>query len=209
MACVALLAWMRLNAAGPSLNPGESAAPETAALDAARYASMVIPTFEMTDQHGAVHTREIFKDRYTILAFSFTNCPAACPVMHSHLLRLQEELHGTPVRIVTISVDPAHDTPAAMKAYLEKITADQSRWTFLTGSTETVAGIVKSMQFALIDDPSLVVTLPDGSTMNNISHPTKLMLIGPDATVIAMDDGLAWAGAQRLAVAARRAAAHQ
>lgn len=157
-----------------------------------------IPEFTMRDQNGAERTRDIFKGQWTILAFTFTNCPTACPIMHSHLLRAQQLLAGTTARIVTISVDPANDTPAAMKAYAERIVADESRWTFLTGDQRTIESIVHGLKFALRDDPAITVNLPDGRTMPNILHPTQFIIVGPDGKVVGLEPGTRPDSAERL-----------
>jgi cytochrome oxidase Cu insertion factor (SCO1/SenC/PrrC family) len=163
-----------------------------------------IPDFTMLDQNGAEHTRDIFKDKWTVLAFTFTNCPTACPIMHSHLLRAQQLLAGTPVRIVTISVDPANDTPAAMKSYAAKIQADESRWTFLSGDQPTMQSIVQGLKFALRDDPAITVNLPDGRTMPNILHPTQFIIIGPDIKVAGLEPGTRTDSAERLEAKLRK-----
>lgn len=167
-------------------------------------AMTVIPPFSLVDQSGAEVTRDIFKGRMTLLAFSFTNCPTVCPIMHSHLVRLTHEtLKMAPVRIVTISVDPAHDTPEALRAYAERLGVEGPKWTMLTGDEATIREIVTSMRFALQEQPTLAITLKDGSTMSNIVHPTKLVLVGPEATVIGLDSGLDWESAERIALRAR------
>jgi hypothetical protein len=73
----------------------------------------------------------------------------------------------------------------------------------LTGEESTIQEIVTSMRFALQEQPSLEITLKDGSTMSNIVHPTKLALVGPEATVIGLDSGLDWESAERIALRAR------
>lgn len=160
--------------------------------------SLVIPQFTLIDQQGRPQTREIFNGHWTILAFTFTNCTTVCPIMHAHLVRLQNEARGAPLRIVTISVDPTHDTPETMRAYAERIGADTERWTFLSGESSTVQRILSSLRFSTEEDPSLPIALPGGERMSNILHPSKLLLIGPDGTVRAMDNGLQWSGAESL-----------
>lgn len=166
-------------------------------------AAMRIPEFRLTDQDEKPVTRDVFAGRYSILAFTFTHCPTACPIMHSHLIRLQEELRGTPVKIVSVSVDPAHDSPAVLKGHALRLGADPARWSFLTGDEEAVRAIVSGLGFALSKDASMPVALPDGATMSNIVHPTKLILVGPDVTVIGMETGLEWSGAEAISSQAR------
>lgn len=168
-------------------------------------AAMSIPDFTLTDQRGRSLTKQdVFHGRMTILAFSFTNCPTVCPIMHSHLAQLASEtLRNTPVQIVTISVDPTHDTPEALREHAARLGVDDDRWIMLTGDKAVIQDMVRSMKFAIADDPALTITLSDGSTMPNIVHPTKLVLVGPVGTVIGLDSGLDFDSARRLAERAR------
>jgi cytochrome oxidase Cu insertion factor (SCO1/SenC/PrrC family) len=183
----------------------------------AALASLEVPEFALLDQDGATRTRDLLLGKFTILAFTFTHCPLACPAMNSQMLVLQDRLKDTPVQLLSISVDPAHDTPARLKEHAAQIGADTSRWTFLTaagapeaaaapagqGPGATIDAIVQKLGFALHKDESQPIALPGGQTMSNIVHPTRLLLIGPDARVLAMDSGLEFAGAERLAARAR------
>lgn len=184
------VSWLGMQPAAPTLTltPAE---PDP-------LASLSIPDFTLRDQNGDPRTRELFSNQWTILAFTFTHCTTVCPIMHAHLIRLQSMLQGTPLRIVTISVDPDHDTPETLRAYATKISADPERWTFLTGDAPTIASILHGLRFSADPDPSLPISLPGGGTMNNILHPSKVLLIGPDARVRAMESGLQWSGVEAL-----------
>jgi protein SCO1/2 len=200
LVCVMVISWFGMSR---SRTP-ESLALSAAGDEAAVLASLVIPEFALTDQEGAPRTRDLFKGRWTLLAFTFTNCTTVCPIMHGHLIRLQSEMAGTPLRIVSISVDPAHDTPAALRAFARKIAADPARWTFLTGDGATIQRILASLRFTTGMDPSLTIDLPGGGTMANIVHPSKVLLIGPDTTVRAMETGLDWSGLEAVLRRVRR-----
>ena len=148
-----------------------------------------IPAFSMVDQHGAPASESLFMGRVTILDFIFTNCPFICPGMTMAMSELGDALSGTPVRFMSISVDPAHDTPERLREFASAHGADLTRWSFLTGDRATVERIVRgALQFELQADPSREVGLPDGSKMANIVHPGKLILVGPTLKVIGMYD---------------------
>lgn len=207
--------WQLTKGAAGTAPPGGTL--KLGADSAAALASLEVPEFTLLDQDGAPRTRELLLGTYTILAFTFTHCPLACPAMNSQMLVLQDRLKDTPVRLLSISVDPAHDTPARLKEHAAQIGADTSRWTFLTasgaappvpadGPTAAIDAIVHRLGFALHKDESQPIALPGGQTMSNIVHPTRLLLIGPDARVVAMDSGLEFAGAERLAARARELA---
>ncbi|HBS27909.1 MAG TPA: hypothetical protein DEB06_00310 [Phycisphaerales bacterium] len=186
------------------LGPSGAATTPPAPVDEA-LKSLVIPEFTLIDQDGRRLGRDWLRGRVTVLAFSFTNCPTACPVMHAHLIRMQGLLTGSTVRIGTISVDPENDTPEALRAYAASKGIDTARWTMLTGDRAEVTNILAGLRVATTEDPSITITLKDGRTMANILHSTRLFVIGPDASVVALEDGLTWAGAESAARKARAA----
>lgn len=165
-------------------------------------ATMALPEFELTDQDGARATKDLFSGHRTALVFTFTHCPAACPSMMSRLVPLYFETGGagsgaSEARFVSITVDPEHDTRAALKAHAASLGVDGPRWRFLTGDAATIKRIIESLRFALVED-TLPIALADGSTMPNIIHPTKAVLIGEDGRVMDFFDALSDEGVGEL-----------
>lgn len=169
--------------------------------------TLSIPQFALIDQSGRRVDRSLFLGRVTVLAFSFTNCPVVCPIMHANLIRMQEVLRGSTVRIATISVDPVNDTPEALRAYAAKKSIELGRWSMLTGDAKDIVAVLDGLKVAVREDASDPIALPDGTTMPNIIHTTRLFLIGPDASVIGVEDGTSWESVERLAKRARSAQA--
>jgi protein SCO1/2 len=102
-------------------------------------ASYAIPDVKLLNANGAgVSLRSELDDKPVILNFIFTTCGAICPVMSSTFSQVQAALgpERDAVRMVSISIDPEHDTPAALKGYAEKYGAGP-QWQMLTGSLET------------------------------------------------------------------------
>jgi protein SCO1/2 len=149
--------------------------------------ALAVPEFSLIDQDSQPFTRESLKGKLTVLNFVFTNCPFVCPTLMDKMHGLSVALKNEQVHFLSISVDPAHDTPASLKAFAELHSADQSRWRFLTGEKAEVDRIVtKGLKFALTDDATRPITLADGSSMSNIIHPSWFVLIGPDAEVLSL-----------------------
>ena len=67
-----------------------------------------------------------------------------CPRMTRQMKALETESRemGKAFQFVSISVDPATDTPAVLKRYGEQYEANFDRWTFLTGSLEELQSVV-------------------------------------------------------------------
>lgn len=186
---VALFALSRHRAAPSEAASVSSADPEVAKA----IASMKIPEFQLVDQDGTLVGREMFAGRWTVLEFGFSHCTMACPVLKQNLSTAMAELSGTPVRAVTISVDPAHDTPLRLRAYAQELGVDRERWSFLTEAGgqagEVRRLVVDSLGFMLEADDANQIHLPGGGTMSNIAHPTRFLVIGPDVTVRGMYRG--------------------
>jgi cytochrome oxidase Cu insertion factor (SCO1/SenC/PrrC family) len=71
----------------------------------------------------------------TVLSFIYTRCPdpRMCPLVTAKFARMARLLEGTPVRLLEITLDPAYDTPAVLRAYGRAAGADGDRWTLATG----------------------------------------------------------------------------
>ena len=114
---------------------GEQQAPQT---PAAQYFSDV----ELLDQDGRkVHFySDLLKGKTVVINAFFTTCNSVCPPMNRNLEKVQEALGarlGKDVFIISISVDPATDTPPRLKEYAQRFHAKPG-WTFLTGKKENV-----------------------------------------------------------------------
>lgn len=148
-----------------------------------------IPPFSLIDQDGKATTEASLLGRVTILDFIFTNCPTVCPGMTLAMSDLNRRLKDSPVRFMSISVDPAHDTPERLREFASGHEIEPSRWELLTGDRPTIERIVRgALQFELQEEPSRRIGLPDGGTMDNIVHPGRLILVGPTLKVIGFYD---------------------
>ncbi len=102
-----------------------------------------VPEFALLDQNGEPVTRDDLRGQIWIADFIFTRCKGPCPLMTARMLEMQKALAKTPdIKLVSVSVDPTHDTPEVLKAYAEANHADPARWKFLTGDQEVVRKLV-------------------------------------------------------------------
>ena len=76
----------------------------------------------------------------TVLSFIYTRCPdpRMCPLVTSKFARMAQLLRSTPVRLLEITLDPAYDTPAVLRAYGKAAGADGTRWTLATGQAASL-----------------------------------------------------------------------
>jgi cytochrome oxidase Cu insertion factor (SCO1/SenC/PrrC family) len=77
----------------------------------------------------------------TILSFIYTRCPdpRMCPLVTAKFAQMARLLTGDPVHLLEITLDPAYDTPAVLRAYGHAVGADGDRWTLATGQASALA----------------------------------------------------------------------
>src|SRR5437016_4068396 len=97
-----------------------------------------VPDFSLTDQTGRRVRLASFAGEPWIADFIFTKCAATCPMLTSRFSKLQGDLQGTPVRLVSFTVDPRRDTPAVLAKYGKMSHAEDGRWFFLTGKKDEI-----------------------------------------------------------------------
>ena len=80
-----------------------------------------------------------------LLQFIFTTCPGVCPILSASFLGLQKRLGKdlSKVRMISISIDPEHDTPRRIQEYAARFRAG-SQWRFFTGRREDVVAVQKA-----------------------------------------------------------------
>ena len=109
-------------------------------------ATYTIPDVKLLDPNRAqVSLRSQLDDKPVILNFIFTSCGAICPVMSTTFSQVQKAL-GTErnaVRMVSISIDPEHDTPEALKIYAKRYGAGP-QWQMLTGSLDNSIAVQRA-----------------------------------------------------------------
>lgn len=97
------------------------------------------PKFELTNQDNVKISNEKYKGKVYVLEFFFTTCPSICPKMNMSMLEIEKTFFGNPnFGIVSITIDPAHDTPQVLKDHRKLLGVKSSNWNFLTGDKATI-----------------------------------------------------------------------
>jgi cytochrome oxidase Cu insertion factor (SCO1/SenC/PrrC family) len=73
-----------------------------------------------------------------VVAFIFTTCPDVCPVITSNLVSAEKQLDGVDYQFISITVDPATDTPAVLREYMDNYGAS---WPHLTAELEDIQAV--------------------------------------------------------------------
>jgi len=140
-----------------------------------------VPPFQLTSQSGETFERKSLDGHVWVADFMFTSCPGPCPRMSSQMHQIQTATAGTPdVKLVSFTVDPAHDTPEVLAAYGKHFLAQPGRWYFLTGPQNRLDEIGRA---------GFKLNLVDGS----LDHSTRFVLIDRRARIrgyyASSDDG--------------------
>ncbi|MFN0127432.1 MAG: FG-GAP-like repeat-containing protein [Verrucomicrobiales bacterium] len=119
------------------------------------------PRFALTDQEGARFPSSRLTGTPWVANFMFTRCPTVCPRQTAVLKSVQDIIKVGPglegIRLVSFSVDPAHDTPEVLKAYAGSAGADPDVWKFLTGSAQEIRDTISrdGFKLAVQEDPEV------------------------------------------------------
>lgn len=100
--------------------------------------------FKLTDETGHPFSSDQMRGRVWVVDFIYTTCQAACPRMSREMGKVQQAVaRDDSVRLLSITVDPEHDNPAALTAFGKRYHADPARWHFLTGDKALIRTLQK------------------------------------------------------------------
>jgi protein SCO1/2 len=103
-----------------------------------------LPAFTLTDQRGQPFGTRDLQGKVWVADFIFTACQEACPLLSQKMAEVGRRARrlGPDFHLVSISVDPARDTPAALAAYGARYGANPIAWSFLTGPADAIEAAV-------------------------------------------------------------------
>jgi protein SCO1/2 len=116
-----------------------------------------VPEFQLTSQSGRAFDSKSLAGSVWVADFIFTTCTGPCPRMSAQMRVVQTAVESMPdVKLVSITVDPKHDTPEVLAGYAARYHALPGRWFFLTGDQAALEAVYRT-GFKLGDvDGSLV-----------------------------------------------------
>ncbi len=146
---------------------------------------MPIGSYQFTERSGRKITESDLAGRPWVAAFVFTRCKATCPVLTSKMKALQTKFQGTDTRLVSISVDPEHDTPSVLSKYAQSFDADPDRWWFLTGDRDKTYRLIRE-KFLQIAEKASPEDIAQGSEA--ILHDVRFALVDRDNRLVGLYD---------------------
>ena len=144
-----------------------------------------VPDFKVILQDGTPAKLSDYRGKLVVLTFIYTRCPLPnfCPLMDRKFGELAARLQPLPkadqVRLLSVSFDPEHDTPAVLASHAKSRGAKMPLWTYAVASHEELGKF----------GPKL--GLMYGPTEKEIMHNLSTAVIGPDGKLIRLDYGTA------------------
>jgi cytochrome oxidase Cu insertion factor (SCO1/SenC/PrrC family) len=134
--------------------------------------------FTLTDQNGKRVTDQDFRGKYMLIFFGFTFCPDVCPSELQVMSAALDELGpvGEKIQPIFITIDPARDTPEAMKLYVSNF---HPRLVGLTGSDADIAAVAKAYRVYYAKAKET-----ENSPDYQMDHSTIIYLMGPDGKFV-------------------------
>lgn len=184
--------WLEGIAISALPNPNQTPLP--AREDVAQIGNQV-PDFALTDQDGKKISMKDYRGKATAITFIYSRCPLPeyCILMSKHFSDLANQLNDNAelkdkIRLLSISFDPATDTPAKLKeygrGYLGKDSkTDFSVWQLATGTNKEVKTIADF--FGLRYEV-------DGNDKTQFNHSLRTIVVAPDGKVKKVFSGNEW-----------------
>jgi protein SCO1/2 len=143
-----------------------------------------VPDFSMTTQDGATVKLSDLRGKVVVLTFIYTRCPLPefCPAMDRKFSELAGKIGAVPdraagVRLVSLSFDPEHDTPAVLREHAKMRGSLPPLWTFAVASHEELAKVARPLGLSY------------GPGEKEIIHNLSTAVIGPDGRLVRLEAG--------------------
>jgi protein SCO1 len=174
------------------------AAPETPPPPAAdiRQPGDALADAALINQDGTPTSFSSFRGHRLAITFMYTRCPLPefCPLMDKHFAQLQKDIAASPaladVRLVSVTLDPAFDTPRVLKAHARRHGADSARWSFLTGDPKVVNQFGSQLGMYVEHNPT-------GSS--DITHNLRTAVVDAEGRLVKIHNGNSWTPAELVA----------
>ena len=146
-----------------------------------------VPDFAMTTQDGAPIRLSDLRGKVVVLTFVYTRCPLPdfCPLIDRRFKELASKVAAVPgradrVRLLSVSFDPAHDTPAVLSKHAKLVGARPPLWGFAAASHEELRKVAGALG---------LVYMAGGDEVN---HNLSTSVIGPGGRLARRFEGRGW-----------------
>jgi protein SCO1 len=150
----------------------------------------VVPDDELQDQEGRTRKLSDWRGRTLAVTFVYTRCPLPdfCPLLDRRFAEIQRAIAADPklrdrAHLVSISFDPAHDTPDVIRAHAKARGADPRTWSYLTGAKGAIDRVTSRFG---------VSTIEEKDTAQSITHNLRTAIVDPQGRLVKTYSGNEW-----------------
>jgi protein SCO1/2 len=161
-----------------------------------------VPDQAFVDQDGRPFTISSVRGRALAITFIYTSCPIPtfCPFLDRQFAIVQKAVKRTPalhdrVKLLSVSFDPAHDTPAVLKTHARGLGADANLWSFLTGNRDDIDRFAARFGVTIVREDT------------EIAHNLRTVIVDPNGALVKVYTGIEWTP-QQILEDLERVAAH-
>jgi protein SCO1 len=155
---------------------------EAARRIAVRQHPIAVPSVAFETQSGARSDFANLRGKWLLVDFIYTRCPTYCVALGSEFAQLQDRLARLSgkdvVELVSISFDPAHDSPRALASYLQRAQSRGAGW--------IAARPVDSGGLDALERAFGITVIPDG--LGGYTHNAAIHVVDPQGRLIEIVD---------------------
>jgi protein SCO1/2 len=149
-----------------------------------------VPDISLVDQDGRPIQLGALRGLALVITFVYTRCPMPnfCPLMDKNFAAIQQavkddaRLRGR-VRLLSISFDPAHDTPQVLKQHAAGVGADSTVWSYLTGDQQAIDRFASRFGLSVVRD---------ANDPSNIVHNLRTAVVDREGKLVKVFGGSDW-----------------
>ena len=187
--------WLEIRAVTKAIPGGAAAAAEASGPQP----GTEVPAVKLVNQDGREFGLDRLRGRAVLLTFIYTRCPFPdqCPLLSNNFAAVHRELEReTALRprthLLSVTLDPAYDTPKVLRsygaAYTERFAAETfEHWDFATGDPAEIRRLAQFFGLAYKEESGQII------------HSLRTALITPDGKVSKIYRGNEWKPEQVLA----------
>jgi protein SCO1 len=133
-------------------------------------------------QDGRAIGLDVYRGKPVLVTMFYSSCQATCPLIIDTLRSVERKLdlkQQKELRVLLVSIDPDHDTAAALAATAKERGVDTTRWTLARTDSANVRRIAAALGLQYRQ-------LPDGQ----FSHATQISVLDAGGEIVAQSDKL-------------------
>jgi protein SCO1/2 len=152
------------------------------ATESADVKHFTVPDFAFLNTDSGIVKGNFVNGKIWVVNYFFTSCPTICPKMMASMRLIQQAfLNDKQVRLISLTVDPYHDTPVRLKSYAQHKNINLNQWQLGTGHKTDLYSFARH---------GLFITADDGAGgANDFIHSDKIVLIDRENHIRGYYDG--------------------